>query len=77
MTFYYKPFIRNQIRIINSSGDNTYTFKYSYDNTRILLSNNQIYALKIYKNEEDIECISLVDGGLEVKYYNYISPMVS
>ena len=71
LAFSYKPFIKHQIRIISTTSDDTYTFKYSYDNTKILLSNNQIYSLKSYKNEEDIECISLIDGDLEVKYYNY------
>ena len=71
LAFSYKPFIKHQIRIISTTSDDTYTFKYSYDNTKILLSNNQIYSLKSYKNEEDIACISLIDGDLEVKYYNY------
>lgn len=71
LAFSYTPFIKHQIRIVSTTSDDTYTFKYSYDNTKILLSNNHIYSLKSYNNEVDIECISLIDGDLEVKYYNY------
>ena len=58
-----------RIRIIKIDSDNTFTFKYSKDQCKILLSNGEIYSLIIQQNDENVECLELRKGLEERTLY--------